>query len=74
MFDLETIVSAGDIDNEEKMAAHRFALDAGAKGHQSTARFQREEIVPYLIVKTDGQTLPETEETRAWRILRRSYK
>lgn len=75
----DVLIGAADLEKEKVMNRHRLMLDAGAKSARSRATFDREEIIPYRIEVENPQTkersfLPETDETRQYRVLRRFYK
>lgn len=77
MFNIETLIGVEDLDNEKRMKRHRDSLDGGAKAHSSRSKFKSEEITPYVIqTRKSGATesLPETAETRKYRVLRRFYE
>jgi ATP-dependent Clp protease adapter protein ClpS len=79
MFDLEILIASDDLFSEERMEATRLTMDAAAKAHHSSATFSREVVESYHAqIKTQGSdevvTLPETDETRAYRVLRRFYE
>lgn len=77
MFDIETLVSVDDLQDTEALQRYRDTLDAGAKAHHKGARYLKETLEPYIIKQKqpDGSIkgLPETIETRKWRVLRRYY-
>ena len=78
MFDIELLISAGDLKHDVLMDRHRAALDGGAKAHHRSSKFVKEEIAPYIIkTRKPGETQIreiENKETREYRILRRFYE
>lgn len=76
MFTLEVLIGVEDLSNEARMERHRTRLDGGAKAKSSGSKFASEEILPYLAYRRVGSEIvaqPETDETRAYRVLRRDY-
>lgn len=77
-FVLEILIPAADIEIDEQMMIYRSSLDAGARRRHAAAHCTGEELTPfirYAIAPTGEKTaLPETDDSRAWRILRRFYR
>ncbi len=77
-FTIDVIIGAADLENPERMRLHRESLDAGAKEHSKRSKFVKEEIRPYIrrirtAMDQAARDLPETNETRLYRILSRHY-
>lgn len=76
---MEVVIDASDLDSHVIMTRHRISMDSGARAVYTNAKFDREEITPYLIEIEDEQTkerrvLPETKDTLKYRVLRRFYR
>jgi hypothetical protein len=79
MDSFDVIISTEELETEQVMRRHRMMLDGGAKGQRPGCVFDHEEIVPYLVEVENPETkersfLPETDETRQYRVLRRFYR
>lgn len=77
MFNVDRLIPVEDLDNPEAMSRHRGDLDREAKQQQRGARLMTEEVhlwIPQTI--RDGQivTGPQTDHTRAFRVLKRFYR
>lgn len=77
MFDFELLIGADDLKSEDAMKVHRLSLDGGAKANHPRSKFVKEEIRPYIRrARKDKQivVMPETPETKKYRVLKRYYE
>jgi hypothetical protein len=74
-FNIESLVGAEP--PEKALARHRADADDAAQSHRSGSTFVREELTAYIPrAKRHGRIvdLPETDETRQFKVLRRWYQ
>jgi hypothetical protein len=74
-FVIEALVAADA--SEKSLSRHRDDADTAAQSHRSGSKFVREEEKPYVQrAKRNGRIvdLPETDETRQFKVLRRWYQ